>query len=158
MKNFKQFEGLINTVEDVKRFFAYLQNDLSLDFHPDTPFSEYINSATGEPTFTEMQQTLLQMEIDNCFIICLYNKIDIYQLSIIASTQSYPESLELLRSANCYISAVNGDTYKIVNGCIILDEPVNIQDIEVGDWFNALSQPDRTFVDTIIKRLFTLNK
>ena len=42
----------IKTVEDVNKFFDYLLEERRVNFHPDTPFEDYINVETREPSFT----------------------------------------------------------------------------------------------------------
>ena len=42
----------INTLEDVKEFVRILIEDEDIAFHPDTPFEDYINLNTNQPTYS----------------------------------------------------------------------------------------------------------
>ena len=61
---------VITTVEDVADFARYLALDLHINFHPDNPFSDYLDDAA------------LVLRLDNlmkqCFNICEREGVDIY--------------------------------------------------------------------------------
>lgn len=67
----------IKTKEDVKAFFEQLIDE-GLNFHPDTPFENYINSETREPSYTKDQADIRNILIDQCFDVCENLDIDIY--------------------------------------------------------------------------------
>lgn len=60
----------ITSIEDVKAFFGYMINDLDVNLHADTPFCEYVNLETGEPTFTEGECRLYDRLMQESFDIC----------------------------------------------------------------------------------------
>lgn len=73
----------LKTKQDVHRFFAYLLNDLELNFHPDTPFEDYINLESGQPSFTPAQQKQLNQRMDEAFKIAKGDNGDeIYQIAV----------------------------------------------------------------------------
>jgi len=73
----------LKTKQDVHRFFAYLLNDLELNFHPDTPFEDYINLESGQPSFTPEQQKQLNQRMDEAFKIAKGDDGDeIYQIAV----------------------------------------------------------------------------
>ena len=67
----------IKTIEDVKVYFEQLINE-GVNFHPDTPFEDYINFETGKDSFTEKQTEKYNSLLDKCFDICENQGIDIY--------------------------------------------------------------------------------
>jgi hypothetical protein len=70
----------INTIEDVKLFAYQLVNEEDLNFHPDTDFSDYINTETGKPLYSIEEIQNLNRLMENCFDICEQNGADIYDL------------------------------------------------------------------------------
>lgn len=71
----------IESIEDVKQFFAELVAE-DLGFHPDTPFTEYVNIDTGVSTYTEREAELRDRLLTQAFDICNENEIDIYELAM----------------------------------------------------------------------------
>ena len=51
-------ESHIKSMEDVKTFFHHLVDELSLNFHPDDDFADYICYEDKTPTFTEEEVLL----------------------------------------------------------------------------------------------------
>jgi hypothetical protein len=60
----------ITTVEDVRTFFRYLLDDLSVSFHPEDTFHGFVNMETGEPSFTDAEADLLDERMDQARIAC----------------------------------------------------------------------------------------
>lgn len=65
---------------DVFAFFLYLQRDLGLNFHPDTPFANYVDRE-GKQVFTKEQCIELDVMLYNCFYACDIAANDIYWLA-----------------------------------------------------------------------------
>lgn len=74
----------IESIEDVKAFFAYMIDDLGVNLHADTPFCEYINTEMGEPTFTAEECRLYDRLMQEAFDVCGKSGDDglIYDISI----------------------------------------------------------------------------
>ncbi len=70
----------IKTIEDVKLFAFQLVNEEDLSFHPDDDFSDYINLETKEPLYSVDEVIQLNQLLDECFIICEQEAVDIYEL------------------------------------------------------------------------------
>lgn len=70
----------IESISDIRKFFKYLINTLNIIFHPDTPFTDYINLETHEPTFTKKQCAQLETILDKCFELCDESGVDIYDI------------------------------------------------------------------------------
>lgn len=74
MKDFK-----IKTVEDVKDFFRYLVNELSLSFHPDDDFKDYVRFGSGgERMFDDEWADRYNVSMGKCFMVCKRKGKDIY--------------------------------------------------------------------------------
>jgi len=60
----------IKSVRDVRAFFSYMINDLAVSLHADTPFSEYVNTETGEQTFSSEESKLYDRLMQEAFEVC----------------------------------------------------------------------------------------
>ena len=72
----------INTTEDVSAFFKHLVEVFELNFHPDTPFSDYFHYETKADTFTPEQCEKLDRYMEQCFEVCEAANVDIYELGV----------------------------------------------------------------------------
>lgn len=70
----------IKTIEDVKTFFQQLLAE-DLNFHPDTPFEDYINGETRHPTYTYVEADIRNKLMEQCFDVCDEVNIDIYEIA-----------------------------------------------------------------------------
>lgn len=70
----------IETIEQVRSFISGCFHELNLNFHPDTPFSEYAKD--GNDCFDSMEVRALEKAIDQCFEICSKANVDIYAISL----------------------------------------------------------------------------
>jgi hypothetical protein len=66
-------------------FFVMLKDAHNICFHPDTPFSDYVNEA-GSPVFSEEEAELLEMDLDLYLEYCVLNNMDIYVIAMQALT------------------------------------------------------------------------
>jgi hypothetical protein len=69
----------IKSIEDVKTFFRQLLAE-DLNFHPDTPFEDYINGETRQDTYTPEEAALRNELLNQCFDVCEREGDDIYEL------------------------------------------------------------------------------
>ena len=76
------YDRAIKTANDAKEFFVFLIERKSLNFHPDTDFGEYVNLETGVPIFDIEETTRYDELMDNCFVVCQSEEVDIYDLSL----------------------------------------------------------------------------
>lgn len=60
----------------------------------------------------------------------------------------------LLKSVNTYLDTTNGDTYALTKSgeFVDKDEPVNLQDIEISEWFNVLSSDEKKIVESTFQK------
>lgn len=77
-----EFSGKIETKDDVVKYFSYLVEELHLNFHPDTEFSEYVSSETGESTFSNGEICYHNSLMDTCFSVCEKAGVDIYEIGL----------------------------------------------------------------------------
>ncbi len=72
---------VIKTIDDVKTFFNGLLAE-GLNFHPDDPFEDYINTETRQPTYTVADAAQRTCLLDQAFAVCEKESADIYELCI----------------------------------------------------------------------------
>jgi hypothetical protein len=72
----------LQTSQDVQRFFEYIIYDLGINFHVDTPFSDYVYNYNDKPCFTNKEALRLQIMMEKSFEICDIENVDIYELAL----------------------------------------------------------------------------
>ena len=70
----------IKTIQDVKDFAEYIKVVEDAAISPDDSFSEYVNYATLEPTYTIEEAGKRDKLIEQCFSVCEHKGVDIYEL------------------------------------------------------------------------------
>ncbi|RPI61963.1 MAG: hypothetical protein EHM48_04850 [Planctomycetaceae bacterium] len=53
-------------------------------FHPDTPFSDYVNTAGGSPSFTAAQCEVLELGLKQAWTILSNAGVDVYAAALTA--------------------------------------------------------------------------
>lgn len=71
----------IITIQDVK-FFAEKLRDEKVNFHPDDDFNSYIDFLTNEPLYSQTDAKLRNALMDQCFLVCEKENVDIYEIMI----------------------------------------------------------------------------
>lgn len=71
--------GHIENTENARDFIGFVINKLDVNFHPDTPFEDYIKSE--KPSFTQEEAELANILLDECFEVCERENADIYELT-----------------------------------------------------------------------------
>lgn len=87
----------IKDIDTVKDFIHYLIFDLNLNFHPDTPFGDYVEMKSGIPTFTSKQYFELSKMLRKAFRVCGILRRDIYQLCM--EVEQLEEHIRALKAA-----------------------------------------------------------
>lgn len=72
----------LNTIEDVQRFFEYIIYELGINFHVDTPFSDYVYNYNDKRCFTKSEALRLQIMMEKSFEICDNESVDIYEIAL----------------------------------------------------------------------------
>ena len=65
---------------EVAQFANYLVNGLNINFHPDTPFEDYIEIGTQVSTFTPEDAAIGNRLMDECFAVCDKDEDEIYDI------------------------------------------------------------------------------
>lgn len=52
-----------------------------LNFHPDTPFEDYIHGETRQATYTRAEADIRNQLMEQCFDVCEQVNIDIYEIA-----------------------------------------------------------------------------
>jgi hypothetical protein len=64
------FTEIVRDEESAKAFLNWCVQTIGLGFHPDTPFDDYIDSATDEPVFDERTARKLEQKMRRAFLFC----------------------------------------------------------------------------------------
>lgn len=67
---------------DVSSFFRWLHKDVSVIFHPDDDFTDYVDMLDTSPTFSQSAAGLLNEAMSLCFEICEAAGKDIYEIGL----------------------------------------------------------------------------
>lgn len=70
----------ITTIDQVKDFTKYLVYDLKVNINPDNDFADYIEYATGKPTFNLQEVERGNQLLAECCNVCEDNGVDVYKL------------------------------------------------------------------------------
>ena len=70
----------ITNRQEVAQFANYLVNGLNINFHPDTPFEDYVEIKTKENTFTPEDAVIGNRLMDECFAVCDKDDDEIYDI------------------------------------------------------------------------------
>lgn len=81
----------IHTRTALRRFLIELREE-GLNFHPDTPFSDYVNR-DGKPSYTPEQINVRDNLLDESFAYCDANGLDIYEVAMEIFNQPAPEGV-----------------------------------------------------------------
>lgn len=69
----------ITTISQVQDFAHYLVYELGVNFHPDTPFEDYITLTTHKPSFSTSEARIGNRLMEECFNVCESNNKDVYE-------------------------------------------------------------------------------
>jgi hypothetical protein len=67
----------IETIDDVACFAQAIIEE-GVNLHPDNDFSEYVNDATNENTYSETEAEMRNELMRQAFAVCENNGVDIY--------------------------------------------------------------------------------
>ena len=72
----------ITSVKEVESFFHHIVFERKVNFHPDDMFEEYVSCEGGINTFTLSECAIYNRLMDECFVVCENNAIDIYEIGL----------------------------------------------------------------------------
>ena len=75
MKKF-DYNNPITSVNEIRLFVEHLINVEELNFHTDTPFEDYINMETKQPTYNKEDAQLRTNKLNECFEFGSLNGFD----------------------------------------------------------------------------------
>jgi hypothetical protein len=79
MKTFN-YNDPITSVNDIRTFVEHLINVENLNFHIDTPFEDYINMETKQPTYNKEEAELRTDKLNECFEFGQMNGFDAHDI------------------------------------------------------------------------------
>lgn len=71
----------IETTKDVEAFAAEIVRE-GVSFHPDDDFNSYVSLETNERTYSEKEASLRNKLMEDCFIVCENEGVDIYSIML----------------------------------------------------------------------------
>jgi hypothetical protein len=71
----------INTLVDVAAFAKEIIKD-GVSFHPDDNFNDYVNFATNEQIYTDIEAERRNVLMNQCFEVCEKEDMDIYDFML----------------------------------------------------------------------------
>lgn len=77
-----EYPGPFETEEEVRDFFSTLITEVDINLHPDTPFADYHNTQTGEPSFDANEADVLDDLMDRAFDWAADSGSDIYEIAL----------------------------------------------------------------------------
>ena len=72
----------INNVDDVIKFFRYIVDERNVNFNPDDMFEDYVSCEGGINTFTLEECAIYNRLMDECFVVCKSEDVDIYEIGL----------------------------------------------------------------------------
>ncbi len=70
----------ITNRKEVAQFANYLVNGLNINFHPDTPFEDYVECKTNLSTFKPEDAAIGNRLMNECFEVCDKDEDEIYDI------------------------------------------------------------------------------
>lgn len=75
-------ESHILSVKDVEAFFHHIVFERKVNFHPDDMFEDYVSCEGGINTFTLEECAIYNRLMDECFVVCKGEDVDIYEIGL----------------------------------------------------------------------------
>ena len=72
----------IKTEDDLRAMLTEVISYLGWAFHPDESMSEYEHRDNGEPSYSSAEAKKLDLLMEEAFVFCKKQNIDIYELSM----------------------------------------------------------------------------
>jgi hypothetical protein len=72
----------LKTIQDVQKFFEHIVFDLGINFHIDTPFSDYVNYSDNEAMMSKSEAIRYEVMMSKAIDICNAEGVDEYELGL----------------------------------------------------------------------------
>ena len=72
----------LQTIQDVHTFFEHIVFDLGINFHIDTPFSDYVNYSDNKAMMSKSEAIRYEVMMSKAIDICNANDVDEYEIAL----------------------------------------------------------------------------
>lgn len=72
----------LQTIQDVQKFFEHIVFDLGINFHIDTPFSDYVNYSDNKAMMSKREAIRYEVMMSKAIDICNANGVDEYEIAL----------------------------------------------------------------------------
>ena len=72
----------LQTIKDVQKFFEHIVYDLGINFHIDTPFSDYIDIITKKAMMSKSEAIRYEIMMGKAIDICNAEGVDEYEMGL----------------------------------------------------------------------------
>jgi hypothetical protein len=72
----------LQTIQDVQKFFEHIVYDLGINFHIDTPFSDYVNYKDNKAMMSKSEAIKYEVIMSKAIDICNAEGVDEYELGL----------------------------------------------------------------------------
>lgn len=72
----------LKTILDVQKFFEHIVFDLGINFHIDTPFSDYVNYSDNKAMMSKKEAIRYEVMMSKAIDICNAEGVDEYELGL----------------------------------------------------------------------------
>lgn len=72
----------LQTIKDVQKFFEHIVFDLGINFHIDTPFSDYVNYSDNKAMMSKREAIRYEVMMSKAIDICNANGVDEYEIAL----------------------------------------------------------------------------
>jgi len=72
----------LKTIQDVQKFFEHIVYDLGINFHIDTPFSDYIDIINHKAIMSKSEAIRYEIMMGKAIDICNANGVDEYEIAL----------------------------------------------------------------------------
>jgi hypothetical protein len=72
----------LQTIKDVQKFFEHIVFDLGINFHIDTPFSDYVNYSDNKAMMSKREAIRYEVMMSKAIDICNAERVDEYEIAL----------------------------------------------------------------------------
>ena len=72
----------LQTIQDVQKFFEHIVFDLGINFHIDTPFSDYVNYSDNKAMMSKREAIRYEVMMSKAIDICNANGVDECEIAL----------------------------------------------------------------------------
>jgi hypothetical protein len=72
----------LQNIKDVQKFFEHIVYDLGINFHIDTPFSDYVNYSDNKAMMSKREAIRYEIMMGKAIDICNAEGVDEYEIAL----------------------------------------------------------------------------